>query len=108
MFTPAAFEVPELRDRKDLPVLAAAGAAAADVIISGDKDLLVLKSFHTISTPIPAFSSVTLSIRERPPAARVIGRTSARTVVLSPTAAQQAILFRLIPTTLLICFCMID
>jgi putative PIN family toxin of toxin-antitoxin system len=39
------FEVPELRDRKDLPVLAAARAGAVDLIVTGDKDLLTLKSF---------------------------------------------------------------
>jgi putative PIN family toxin of toxin-antitoxin system len=41
-------EVPELRDRKDLHVLAAAQAAAVDMIITGDKDLLTLKSFAGI------------------------------------------------------------
>lgn len=44
----ASLEVPELRDRKDLPVLAAAQAAAVDLIITGDKDLLSLKSFAGI------------------------------------------------------------
>ena len=49
IFTAAApIEVPELRDRNDLPVLAAARAAAADIIITGDKDLLTLKSFAGI------------------------------------------------------------
>src|SRR4051812_21370824 len=47
-------EVPELRDRKDLPVLAAAVAAAADMIITGDKDLLTLKSFAGIPIVDPA------------------------------------------------------
>jgi uncharacterized protein len=41
-------QVPELRDRKDLPVLAAALTAAADVIITGDQDLLIMKSFAGI------------------------------------------------------------
>src|SRR5437763_8241709 len=38
----APLDVPELRDRKDLPVLIAARSAAAGVIITGDKDLLTL------------------------------------------------------------------
>ena len=36
---------PELRDPKDLTVLACAVAAEADAIITGDDDLLVLRSF---------------------------------------------------------------
>jgi len=39
---------PELRDPKDLPVLACAVAARADAIVSGDDDLLTLKSFQNI------------------------------------------------------------
>lgn len=39
---------PELRDPKDLPVLACAVAARADAIVSGDKDLLTLGSFQSI------------------------------------------------------------
>ena len=39
---------PELRDRKDLLVLAAARAGAVDLIITGDKDLLTLRSFAGI------------------------------------------------------------
>ncbi|MSU59693.1 MAG: putative toxin-antitoxin system toxin component, PIN family [Pedosphaera sp.] len=41
-------EFPALRDRKDLPVLAAAAIAAPDFIITGDKDLLVLNEFAGI------------------------------------------------------------
>jgi putative PIN family toxin of toxin-antitoxin system len=37
-----------LRDADDLQVLACAAAAKADVIVTGDKDLLVLKSFRGI------------------------------------------------------------
>ena len=49
IFAPAGpLEVPGLRDRKDLPVLAAAWAAAVDLIITGDQDLLTLKSFAGI------------------------------------------------------------
>jgi len=37
-----------LRDPKDMPVLACAVAARADAIVSGDKDLLSMKSFEGI------------------------------------------------------------
>jgi len=37
-----------LRDPKDMPVLAWAVAARADAIVSGDKDLLSMKSFEGI------------------------------------------------------------
>jgi uncharacterized protein len=39
---------PSLRDPDDLPVLACAVAAGVDAIITGDKDLLSLKSFEGI------------------------------------------------------------
>ena len=39
---------PSLRDLDDLPVLACAVAAGVDAIITGDKDLLSLKSFAGI------------------------------------------------------------
>jgi uncharacterized protein len=39
---------PELRDLKDLKILAAAVGAEADAIVTGDKDLLVLKAFQGI------------------------------------------------------------
>ena len=39
---------PALRDPDDLAVLACAVSAAVDVIITGDKDLLALKSFEGI------------------------------------------------------------
>jgi uncharacterized protein len=41
--------VPELRDPKDQMILATAIAGNAEVIISGDKDLLTLQSFRDIS-----------------------------------------------------------
>jgi uncharacterized protein len=40
---------PELRDPKDLPVLACAMAARVDAIVTGDEDLLTLRSFQDIS-----------------------------------------------------------
>src|SRR5208283_1886576 len=39
---------PQLRDPKDLLVLAAAVAARADAIVTGDDDLLSMKSFEGI------------------------------------------------------------
>ena len=39
---------PELRDPKDLAVLACAVSAEVDVIITGDKDLLALNPFKNI------------------------------------------------------------
>lgn len=39
---------PSLRDPRDLPVLAAALAAQADAIVTGDDDLLALASFEGI------------------------------------------------------------
>jgi len=44
---------PELRDPKDLPVLACAVAAQADAIVSGDEDLLILGSFQGIPVITP-------------------------------------------------------
>lgn len=41
-------EVPELRDSDDRIVLATAIAAEADVIITGDKDLLILSVYENI------------------------------------------------------------
>ncbi len=41
-------EVPELRDSTDLKILATSVAASADVIVTGNQDLLVLKDFESI------------------------------------------------------------
>jgi putative PIN family toxin of toxin-antitoxin system len=41
-------EVPELRDPNDVIVLATAIASQADIIVSGDKDLLILGQYQDI------------------------------------------------------------
>lgn len=41
-------DVPELRDPNDLKILAAAVAANAEVLITGDRDLLILNEFQGI------------------------------------------------------------
>lgn len=47
--SPSVLDLPsDLRDPKDLPVLACAIAARVDAIVSGDNDLLSLKSFQGI------------------------------------------------------------
>lgn len=49
IFDPPAMPVPpDLRDPKDLAVLACAVTSEADAIITGDEDLLALKSFQGI------------------------------------------------------------
>ena len=40
---------PELRDPKDLPVLACAVGAAVEVIVTGDEDLLTMQTFQGIA-----------------------------------------------------------
>jgi putative PIN family toxin of toxin-antitoxin system len=46
--SPPRVAAPELRDSDDLHVLSCAAAVPVDLIVSGDKDLLVLKSFRGI------------------------------------------------------------
>jgi uncharacterized protein len=46
--------VPELRDPKDAIVLAAALAGTAEVIVTGDQDLLVLGWFEGVEILTPA------------------------------------------------------
>ena len=48
------FNVPELRDVKDNHVLGAAASAQAEVLVTGDKYLLVLKNFGEILIMSPA------------------------------------------------------
>ena len=48
---PAEVHESELRDKADLPVLGTLVAAAADYLITGDKDLLALAERYPIVTP---------------------------------------------------------
>jgi uncharacterized protein len=52
--------VPELRDPADLKILATAVSAQADVIVTGDQDLLVLGSFPGVAilTPVEFYNSL--------------------------------------------------
>ncbi len=54
--TPDTFLFPELRGNRDLHILAAADVCNASVIVSGDKDLLVLKSYKKTVILSPAES----------------------------------------------------
>jgi putative PIN family toxin of toxin-antitoxin system len=45
----SAIHVPDLRDRNDNMILATAIAADADVIVTGDRDLLVLQEYEGIA-----------------------------------------------------------
>jgi putative PIN family toxin of toxin-antitoxin system len=46
-------DAPELRDPDDLIILGTAQASQAEVIITGDRDLLILKSFNSIPILTP-------------------------------------------------------
>jgi uncharacterized protein len=54
--------IPELRDPKDQMVLATAIAGDAQVVISGDKDLLVLHPYQNISILLPQEFLSTFSV----------------------------------------------
>ncbi len=56
---PGSTEVPDCRDPSDRPFLALALVAKADVLITGDKDLLVLTSTFSVPILTPA------ALRER-------------------------------------------
>lgn len=43
--------IEDLRDASDLPILAALITSNADVLITGDRDLLVLRERHNLETP---------------------------------------------------------
>ena len=55
--------VPELRDPKDAIVLACAVAAQADMIVTGDQDLIVLGSFRRIPILTVAHAIEKLKLR---------------------------------------------
>lgn len=50
------------RDKKDVPILSAALAGTADIIVTGDKDLLQLKQVHNIPILNPRQLHHTLGI----------------------------------------------
>lgn len=54
LIAPAEVTAPELRDPKDIHVLACAMAAPAEAIVSGDADLRVLGSYQGIPVLSPA------------------------------------------------------
>ena len=51
MVTPDPMVIEDLRDANDLPILAALISAKADVLVTGDRDLLVLRDRYNIETP---------------------------------------------------------
>ena len=53
---------PHLRDQRDLPVLAAAVGGHADLMVTGDKDLLVLREFQGIGIVNPVEPLRTLGL----------------------------------------------
>lgn len=50
---PEEIDIEQCRDPQDLPILGTAVSAHADYLVSGDKDLLVLKVFQTIPIVSP-------------------------------------------------------
>ena len=55
-------DVPSCRDPKDVKILCAAAGAKADYLVTGDKDLLVLKEVHSI--PILSPRNFWLRVRQ--------------------------------------------
>ncbi len=51
MVTPDPMVIEDLRDASDLPILAALISAKADVLVTGDRDLRVLRDRYNIETP---------------------------------------------------------
>ena len=50
---PIAVDVPQLRDPKDLIIIATAVGAGAEVLVTGDRDLLILNEFEGIPILTP-------------------------------------------------------
>ena len=50
---PIAIDVPQLRDPKDLIIIATAVGADAEVLVTGDRDLLILNEFEGIPILTP-------------------------------------------------------
>ncbi len=48
---PEPVDDPELRDRKDAPVLGTLKTSGADYLVTGDKDLLALRGRYAVVTP---------------------------------------------------------
>ena len=51
MAEPASSEIESLRDPDDAPILGALAAADADLLVTGDRDLLALSDRHPFETP---------------------------------------------------------
>ncbi len=60
--TPASVSVPALRDLDDLAVLGAAVGGRVHAIVTGDKDLLVLRQFQGIVIVTPSEAAARLGI----------------------------------------------
>jgi len=50
---PAAIDLPELKDKSDLPVMGTAASASAEYLITGDKELQRLRTFRKTSIVSP-------------------------------------------------------
>jgi predicted nucleic acid-binding protein len=63
LVVPAEIEAPvDLRDLEDLPVLRCAVGGKAQTIVTGDKDLLVLKEFQGIIIVTPRILPATIGL----------------------------------------------
>ncbi|MBF0291476.1 MAG: putative toxin-antitoxin system toxin component, PIN family [Nitrospinae bacterium] len=53
IFEPELVKIPECRDKDDIKIIGTALSGGADIIITGDDDLLVLKSFAKVKILTP-------------------------------------------------------